>query len=122
MRCLALDIGGTKIAAAIVENGQVTQRQQLATPQQDSANGMHEILAQIVQSYADQFDYVAVASTGIINNGVLTALNPKNLGGLAEFPLKESIARHTEKPIGLLNDVKISFLLRYLPALVGELY
>ena len=84
MRCLALDIGGTKIAAAIVENGQVTQRQQLATPQQDSANGMHEILARIVQSYADQFDYVAVASTGIINNGVLSALHPKNLGGVAE--------------------------------------
>ena len=113
MRCLALDIGGTKIAAAIVENGQVTQRQQLATPQQDSANGMHEILAQIVQSYADQFDYVAVASTGIINNGVLTALNPKNLGGLAEFPLKESIARHTEKPIGLLNDVQAAACAEY---------
>ena len=113
MLCLALDIGGTKIAAAIVENGQVTQRQQLATPQQDSANGMHEILARIVQSYAEQFDYVAVASTGIINNGVLTALNPKNLGGLAEFPLKESIARHTEKPIGLLNDVQAAACAEY---------
>ena len=126
MRCLALDIGGTKIAAAIVENGQVTQRQQLATPQQDSANGMHEILARIVQSYADQFDYVAVASTGIINNGVLTALNPKNLGGLAEFPLVclTTCRRRLVLNINSLIKVrsKISFLLRYLPALVGELY
>lgn len=34
MRCLALDIGGTKIAAAIIEQGIVHQRQQIATPQQ----------------------------------------------------------------------------------------
>ena len=32
MRCLALDIGGTKIAAAIVKNGEVEQRQQIHTP------------------------------------------------------------------------------------------
>ncbi len=113
MRCLALDIGGTKIASAIVEDGVVSRRQQLTTPQDDSANGMHRILAQIVQSYDGQFDYVAVASTGIINNGILTALNPKNLGGLAEFPLKASIARHTNKPIGLLNDVQAAAYAEY---------
>lgn len=86
MRCLALDIGGTKIASAIVTDGKIEQRQQIATPQADAANAMHDTLANILALYAGQFDYVAVASTGIINHGVLTALNPKNLGGLAEFP------------------------------------
>ncbi|MGC7559130.1 N-acetylmannosamine kinase [Pasteurella sp. PK-2025] len=113
MRCLALDIGGTKIASALVVEGKVQQRQQLATPQTDVASAMHAILAQIVQHYQGQFDYVAVASTGIINHGVLTALNPKNLGGLAEFPLKESLARHTDKPIGLLNDVQAAACAEY---------
>lgn len=113
MRCLALDIGGTKIASAIVENGEVSQRQQITTPQDDAANAMHDTLAQIMQQYQGQFDYVAVASTGIINNGILTALNPKNLGGLAEFPLKASIARHTDKPIGLLNDVQAAACAEY---------
>ncbi|OBW95707.1 N-acetylmannosamine kinase [Gallibacterium salpingitidis] len=113
MQVLALDIGGTKIAAALVKNGVVTQRQQIVTPQQNAVDGMHEALAQIVAQYQGQFDCVAVASTGIINNGVLTALNPKNLGGLAEFPLKESIARHTDKPIGLLNDVQAAACAEY---------
>lgn len=102
MRCLALDIGGTKIAAAIVKNGEIEQRQQIHTPHENVVEGMHQALAKLLADYAGQFDYVAVASTGIINNGVLTALNPKNLGGLAEFPLKASIAKHTDKPIGLL--------------------
>ena len=74
---------------------------------------MHQALAKLLADYAGQFDYVAVASTGIINNGVLTALNPKNLGGLAEFSLKASIARHTDKPIGLLNDAQAATYAEY---------
>ncbi|WP_439256914.1 N-acetylmannosamine kinase [Lonepinella sp. BR2271] len=113
MRCLALDIGGTKIAAALVENNQIQQRQQIVTPQDDAVNAMHEALGSLVQQYAGQFDFVSVASTGIINHGILTALNPKNLGGLAEFPLKDSIARHTDKPIFLLNDVQAAACAEY---------
>ena len=113
MQVLAIDIGGTKIASALVTDGKVSQRQQIATPQQHVAENMHQTLAQIMQQYQTQFDCVAVASTGIINNGILTALNPKNLGGLAEFPLKASLARHTNKPIGLLNDVQAAACAEY---------
>ena len=113
MRCLALDIGGTKIAAAIVKDGEITHRQQIATPQDNAANAMHQAIAQLLTDYAEQFDYVAVASTGIINHGILTALNPKNLGGLNEFPLKASIAKHTNKPIGLLNDAQAATYAEY---------
>lgn len=113
MQVLALDIGGTKIATALVNNGTVTCRRQITTPTQNVVDEMHKVLAEIVQQYQGQFDCVAVASTGIINNGILTALNPKNLGGLAEFPLKESIARHTDKPIGLLNDVQAAACAEY---------
>ncbi|MCW9710492.1 N-acetylmannosamine kinase [Avibacterium sp. 21-586] len=113
MRCLALDIGGTKIAAALVENGVISQRQQISTPQDQSAQGMEQALQTLVTEYAGQFDAIAVASTGIINRGVLTALNPKNLGGLANFPLKACIARYTDKPIGLLNDVQAAVCAEY---------
>ena len=113
MRCLALDIGGTKIAAAIVKNSEIKQRQQIHPPRENVVEGMHQALAKLLADYAGQFDYVAVASTGIINNGVLTALNPKNLGGLAEFPLKASIAKHTDKPIGLLNDAQAATYAEY---------
>ncbi|OOF70703.1 N-acetylmannosamine kinase [Rodentibacter caecimuris] len=114
MKCLAIDIGGTKIATAIVENNQIILRNQISTPQKNVAESMHQTLAEILQQYKDQFDYVAVASTGIINNGILTALNPKNLGGLAEFPLQQSMTKHTNKPIGLLNDVQAAAYAEYL--------
>ena len=113
MRCLALDIGGTKIATAIVSENQVTQRKQISTPQENVVEAMHQTLAQLLADYAGQFDYVAVASTGIINKGILTALNPKNLGGLAYFPLKQSISKHTSKPVLLLNDAQAATYAEY---------
>ena len=113
MRCLALDIGGTKIASAIVSGNQVAQRQQIHTPQENVVEAMHQTLAQLLSDYAGQFDYVAVASTGIINKGILTALNPKNLGGLAYFPLKQSISQHTSKPVYLLNDAQAATYAEY---------
>lgn len=113
MRCLAIDIGGTKIATAVVEEKKLSNRQQISTPQADPTVALHHAIKQIMQSYAGQFDAVAVASTGIINNGILTALNPKNLGGLVDFPLQKSIALHTDKPIGLLNDVQAAVCAEY---------
>lgn len=114
MRCLAIDIGGTKIASAIVENNQVYSRRQIATPTTNPIENMHQLLAETLQYYQGQFDGVAVASTGIIHQGTLTALNPKNLAGLADFPLYNSLARHTDKPIKLLNDVQAAVCAEYL--------
>lgn len=113
MRCLAIDIGGTKIATALVKNNQVEQRQQVATPTENVSVKMREALGLLVESYQDQFDFIGVASTGIINNGILTALNPKNLGGLDQFPLKEVLAQYTDKPILLLNDVQAAAFAEY---------
>ncbi|AWX15425.1 N-acetylmannosamine kinase [Mergibacter septicus] len=112
-RCLSLDIGGTKIASALVVNGEITQRHQMSTPQIDVSRAMEQTLAKILSQYQGEFDYIAVASTGIINQGILTALNPKNLGGLAYFPLHTSLARYTDKPIGLLNDVQAAAYAEY---------
>ncbi|KGQ69808.1 N-acetylmannosamine kinase [Chelonobacter oris] len=111
--CLAIDIGGTKIASALVTDQIITQRQQIKTPQAEAATRMATVLAEIMQQYDGKFDAVAVASTGIINNGVLTALNPKNLGGLAEFPLLDTIAKYTACPVGLLNDVQAAAYAEY---------
>ncbi|MCW6624913.1 N-acetylmannosamine kinase [Yersinia ruckeri] len=101
---LALDIGGTKIAAALVnQRGELSQRQQISTPGGD-AGQLSQALETLISSYRQQADFIAVASTGIINNGNLTALNPANLGGLANFPLQDCIKSIADLPCVLLND------------------
>src|SRR5471030_930931 len=101
---LALDIGGTKMAAAMVdESGQLSERQQIATPRGDAAH-LAAALETLISPFRQRVDFVAVASTGIIHQGTLTALNPANLGGLAGFPLHECIQSIAALPCVLLND------------------
>ncbi|WP_145560030.1 N-acetylmannosamine kinase [Yersinia bercovieri] len=103
-KVLALDIGGTKIAAAVVtESGMLIGRQQVATPR-GGAEQLAIALDTLVTPYRHLVDSIAVASTGIISSGRLTALNPANLGGLADFPLQECIQSITDLPCVLLND------------------
>lgn len=116
--CLAIDVGGTKIAAALVTlNGAdaiVNERVQIHTPQNPSAEALDSALAEILTQFQGRFDKVSVASTGIIKDGILTALNPKNLGNLAFFPLEQSIKKHTDKPVVLLNDAQAAGCAEYL--------
>ncbi|MDA5545496.1 MULTISPECIES: N-acetylmannosamine kinase [Yersinia] len=103
-KVLALDIGGTKIAAAVVtESGMLVGRQQIATPHGGAAQ-LAIALETLIAPYRHLVDFIAVASTGIINGGRLTALNPANLGGLADFPLQDCIQSIADLPCVLLND------------------
>ncbi|CNH04281.1 N-acetylmannosamine kinase [Yersinia pekkanenii] len=103
-KVLALDIGGTKIAAAVVtESGMLIGRQQVATPR-GGAEQLAIALETLIAPYRHLVDFIAVASTGIINGGRLTALNPLNLGGLADFPLQDCIQSIASLPCVLLND------------------
>lgn len=116
--CLAIDIGGTKIAAVLVrlqgKQVELSERIQIHTPQNPSAEALEQALGEIVHQFSGRFDRVSVASTGIIQNGILTALNPKNLGNLAFFPLHDTIHKHTDKPITLLNDAQAAACAEYL--------
>ena len=69
--------------------------------------------AQLLKEYEGQFDYVAVASTGIINQGILTS--HLILKTWVDWPnsIKDSIAQHTDKPIGFLNDVQAAAYAEY---------
>lgn len=116
--CLAIDIGGTKIAAALITSKgstvNIQERIQIHTPQNPSAEALDTALEEIILRFQGRFEKVSVASTGIIQNGILTALNPKNLGNLAFFPLKQSITKHTDKPLILLNDAQAAAYAEYL--------
>ncbi|CNB49549.1 N-acetylmannosamine kinase [Yersinia frederiksenii] len=103
-KVLALDIGGTKIAAAVVtESGMLIGRQQIATPRGGAAQ-LAIALETLIAPYRHLVDFIAVASTGIISAGRLTALNPANLGGLADFLLQDCIQSIADLPCVLLND------------------
>jgi len=114
MNTLAIDIGGTKLAAALIdENHNISQRIEMPTPSSHTPSDLEYALSQLVKPYKHLAGCVAVASTGIIDKGILTALNPDNLGGLNAFPLQSTIESLTGLPCRLLNDAQAAAWAEY---------
>lgn len=103
-KILAVDLGGTKIAVAMVVDNQIITRKQVPTP--TTSKQMTMVLSELLMPFINEAEAVAVASTGIINNGILTALNPNNLGGLDHFPIQSTIENITQLPTMVINDAQ----------------
>ncbi|MGN5137697.1 N-acetylmannosamine kinase [Aeromonas sp. 102P] len=115
MSILTIDIGGTKLAAALAdEQGVLQQRMEIKTPASQDPDAMSLALAAIITPYLGQASRVAVASTGIIKNGMLNALNPDNLGGLNNFPISNTIAEISGLPCSVINDAQAATWAEYL--------
>ncbi|WP_022942891.1 N-acetylmannosamine kinase [Psychromonas hadalis] len=111
--CLAIDIGGTKIAAALICNGVVSKRSQMKTPSSSKTSAMDEALKSMIQPLLSEADYIAVASTGIIDKGILKALNPDNLGGLNLYPLQQTVAHLSQLTVFVINDAQAAAWAEY---------
>ena len=120
MTTLAIDIGGTKLAAALVENNQqVRERRELPTPVSKTPQALRTALQTLVAPLQGRANRVAIASTGIIREGALLALNPHNLGGLMHFPLTQTLEQITDLPTLAVNDAQAAAWAEY-HALGGE--
>lgn len=113
MTTLAIDIGGTKLAAALVDGQRMRQRHELVTPASKTPQALQTALRSLISPLVGRAKRVAVASTGIIHHGVLTAINPANLGGLAQFPLAAFLAEASCLPVTAVNDAQAAAWAEY---------
>ncbi|MDN8554592.1 N-acetylmannosamine kinase, partial [Citrobacter werkmanii] len=120
MTTLAIDIGGTKLAAALVDsNLRIRERRELPTPASKTPDALRAALQALIAPLQEQVKRVAIASTGIIREGSLLALNPHNLGGLLHFPLLQTLKDLTGLPTLAVNDAQAAAWAEY-HALGGE--
>jgi N-acylmannosamine kinase len=114
MTTLAIDLGGTKLAAALVDSElNIIERREVMTQASQNPDALQACLTELVAPLAFSAQRVAIASTGIIENGILTAINPDNLGGLAHFPLVEVLTRLTHLPCIAVNDAQAAAWAEY---------
>jgi glucokinase len=105
---LAVDIGGTKMAAAVVdESGNLVVEAHAPTPQADDAEALFGALIDLVeQVVATQHPVVCGVGCG----GPMTAggerVSPLNIGAWRQFPLRRRLAEVLGVPVYVDNDAK----------------
>lgn len=106
---LAVDVGGTKLAAALVDtDGAVVRRVQV--PTEPNGSGESEALWAALRGLVDRvIDGVAVRGVGVGCGGPMRwpagEVSPLNIAAWRDFPLRARLAEHLPGvPVRLVND------------------
>jgi len=103
---LAFDLGGTKLAAALVAIDRVLERRVLTTRREAGPGGWVETMTDIAGGWRGRFGDVGVAVTGLVMEGRWSALNEATLGIGDGYPLVEALERRTGRRVHALNDAQ----------------
>ncbi len=103
---LAIDIGGTKMLAALVDGARVTAEREVATPRAVSADGWCDAIADLVADWRGGYGTVAAAVTGQARDGHWYTLNPAILPIPSGFPLAVALGARLDARVFLANDAQ----------------
>lgn len=98
---LAIDIGGTKVAAAYVENGTIIERRQ--QPMAYDADGFANMIATLTAGWPAPAR-VTVCTTGYIDSGHVHSVNLDIIKFWDGFALADLLQRRFACPVSLIND------------------
>jgi glucokinase len=104
---LAVDIGGTKLAAGrVAADGVLLERAFTPTPTSHDPAAVWEALAGLVRSVAKGDEVVCGVGTGgpMLPNGL--EVSPLNIPGWRGFPLRARLLELTGLPVAVDNDAK----------------
>ena len=107
---IAVDIGGTKLAAAIVdEDGRIVANARAATPETRDADALFAALIAVIDSLPAD-DRAGATACGVGSGGPMrdggALVSPVNIPAWRDFPLRDRLHEHTGLPTWVDNDAK----------------
>ncbi|MGW0161179.1 ROK family protein [Mycobacterium sp. NPDC003323] len=104
MSVLAVDIGGTKIAAALVDDGVLTHRTEVPTPRTSAEDAWAATARLITDTLSGgEVEAVGISSAGPVDLAA-GAISPVNIAVWRGFPIVERVAELTGLPVRLGGD------------------
>lgn len=107
---LAVDIGGTKLAAGVVDSGgRLIANARVATPQGLDAEGLWNTLLALLERFAAGVGVSEISGVGVGCGGPMSwpagVVSPLNIPAWRDFPLRERLAeRFPGMPVRVHND------------------
>jgi glucokinase len=110
-RALAIDIGGTKLACALIDDqGAIGVRAVRPTGEPADGDALFATLAGLVDEVTAQTGDDRLVVCGVGTGGPMTGggatVSPVNIGAWRRFPLLDRLRAHTGLPTAIDNDAK----------------
>lgn len=105
-RTLGIDLGGTKLAAAVVEDGRILDAERIDTPQTgfDAVLAAMEALARTLLGRHPGVNRVGVGSPGPLDYTTGTVTFAPNIRGMTNAPVAGALQSRLGLPVTLEND------------------
>lgn len=112
-RVLSMDIGGTKIMVALVDEDRILERRISATRLGSSPDDIIGDALALGRDLVARADRIAAAVTGRVSDGVWSALNKATLDVAEAFPLVETLEKNLGLPGFAVNDAQAAAWAEY---------
>ena len=103
---LAIDIGGTKTLAALVDADRVLGEREMPTPRLQTAERWCGAVADLARDWRGGYGAAGVAVTGLVDEDRWSALNPAFLPVPGRFPLVAALRAELKVPVRAVNDAQ----------------
>ncbi len=106
--CVGVDVGGTKVAAGLVDSsGNILTRTRIPMVSIDAAEGLAAVksaIDRVLSSGPQQISGIGICAPGPLDPNLGVILNPPNLPGWRNFPLRAEIFKAYSLPVRVDND------------------
>nr|WP_237351999.1 putative N-acetylmannosamine-6-phosphate 2-epimerase [Rhizobium sp. ACO-34A] len=103
---LAVDLGGTKTMASLVQAGEVLDSVVFSTDRSGSPERWLHAIAGATESWKGRYTHAGIAVTGAVRNGIWRAMSKATLGLDGEYPLEASASGFFGVPVVAANDAQ----------------
>jgi N-acylmannosamine kinase len=96
---IAIDVGGTKISAMLIQDGVVLERRKVESVIHTNLNGLAEHLYQLCSGWVERAGHLAIACTGQVRSDSIGFLSAKQ-----QLPLQQQLKQLFKLPLTIIND------------------
>ncbi|WP_371189426.1 ROK family protein [Thalassotalea maritima] len=96
---ICIDIGGTKISAALVEHGNILAQKKAPSPIHNNIDDLLGVVTELCHEWRDKAEHIAIACTGLVGKDRVNFLSVR-----ASLPVKACLEQTLRLPVTILND------------------